>query len=149
MAAPSTIFRDEVDAVASDDKFHIVSNDEKEQTLNQLLTEMDGFHSNSAVIILRATNRSYILDPVLHRTERFDRVILVETLERTGREAILNVHVSKEELPLGENVDLGDIASMTTGFTWADLANLVNATAQPNSVSNKTLRFPLRFTYRC
>ncbi|KAF2291624.1 hypothetical protein GH714_027703 [Hevea brasiliensis] len=129
--APSIIFIDEIDAVAKsrDGKFRIVSNDEREQTLNQLLTEMDGFDSNSAVIVLGATNRSDVLDPALRRPGRFDRVVMVETPDRNGREAILKVHASKKELPLGEDVDLSDIASMTTGFTGADLANLVNEAA--------------------
>ncbi|XP_058099593.1 ATP-dependent zinc metalloprotease FTSH 7, chloroplastic-like isoform X1 [Magnolia sinica] len=129
--APSIIFIDEIDAVAKsrDGRFRIVSNDEREQTLNQLLTEMDGFDSNSAVIVLGATNRSDVLDPALRRPGRFDRVVMVETPDRNGRQAILNVHVSKKELPLGGDVDLGEIASMTTGFTGADLANLVNEAA--------------------
>lgn len=129
--APSIIFIDEIDAVAKsrDGKFRIVSNDEREQTLNQLLTEMDGFDSNSAVIVLGATNRSDVLDPALRRPGRFDRVVMVEAPDRTGREAILKVHVSNKELPLAQDVDLGNIASMTTGFTGADLANLVNEAA--------------------
>ncbi|XP_024034614.1 phosphomethylpyrimidine synthase, chloroplastic isoform X3 [Citrus clementina] len=129
--APSIIFIDEIDAVAKsrDGRFRIVSNDEREQTLNQLLTEMDGFDSNSAVIVLGATNRSDVLDPALRRPGRFDRVVMVETPDKIGREAILKVHVSKKELPLAKDIDLGDIASMTTGFTGADLANLVNEAA--------------------
>lgn len=129
--APSIIFIDEIDAVAKsrDGRFRIVSNDEREQTLNQLLTEMDGFDSNSAVIVLGATNRADVLDPALRRPGRFDRVVMVETPDRLGREAILKVHVNKKELPLGDDVDLSDIASMTTGFTGADLANLVNEAA--------------------
>ncbi|KAL7589594.1 hypothetical protein Lser_V15G38310 [Lactuca serriola] len=129
--APSIIFIDEIDAVAKsrDGRFRIVSNDEREQTLNQLLTEMDGFDSNSAVIVLGATNRADVLDPALRRPGRFDRVVMVETPDRVGRQAILNVHVNKKELPLGEDVDLAKIASMTTGFTGADLANLVNEAA--------------------
>ncbi|GLT81683.1 hypothetical protein SLE2022_001190 [Rubroshorea leprosula] len=139
--APSIIFIDEIDAVAKsrDGKFRIVSNDEREQTLNQLLTEMDGFDSNSAVIVLGATNRSDVLDPALRRPGRFDRVVMVETPDRIGREAILKVHVSKKELPLGEDVDLGDIASMTTGFTGADLANLVNEAALLAGRKNKVV----------
>ncbi|XP_062085136.1 ATP-dependent zinc metalloprotease FTSH 9, chloroplastic-like [Humulus lupulus] len=139
--APSIIFIDEIDAVAKsrDGKFRIVSNDEREQTLNQLLTEMDGFDSNSAVIVLGATNRSDVLDPALRRPGRFDRVVMVETPDRSGREAILKVHVSKKELPLGENVDLSDIASMTTGFTGADLANLVNEAALLAGRQNKVI----------
>ncbi|GFZ01630.1 FTSH protease 9 [Actinidia rufa] len=139
--APSIIFIDEIDAVAKsrDGKFRIVSNDEREQTLNQLLTEMDGFDSNSAVIVLGATNRSDVLDPALRRPGRFDRVVMVETPDRTGREAILKVHVSKKELPLGEEFDLSDIASMTTGFTGADLANLVNEAALLAGRQNKVV----------
>ncbi|KAK9279592.1 hypothetical protein L1049_013271 [Liquidambar formosana] len=139
--APSIIFIDEIDAVAKsrDGKFRIVSNDEREQTLNQLLTEMDGFDSNSAVIVLGATNRSDVLDPALRRPGRFDRVVTVETPDRTGREAILKVHVSKKELPLGEDVSLSGIASMTTGFTGADLANLVNEAALLAGRQNKVV----------
>ncbi|KAH7542277.1 hypothetical protein FEM48_Zijuj02G0056500 [Ziziphus jujuba var. spinosa] len=139
--APSIIFIDEIDAVAKsrDGKFRIVSNDEREQTLNQLLTEMDGFDSNSAVIVLGATNRSDVLDPALRRPGRFDRVVMVETPDRNGREAILKVHVSKKELPLADNVDLSDIASMTTGFTGADLANLVNEAALLAGRENKVV----------
>ncbi|KAL0285059.1 UNVERIFIED_CONTAM: ATP-dependent zinc metalloprotease FTSH 9, chloroplastic [Sesamum radiatum] len=137
--APSIIFIDEIDAVAKsrDGRFRIVSNDEREQTLNQLLTEMDGFDSNSAVIVLGATNRADVLDPALRRPGRFDRVVMVEAPDRAGREAILEVHASKKELPLGKDVDLGDIASMTTGFTGADLANLVNEAALLAGRKNK------------
>ncbi|XP_021614102.1 ATP-dependent zinc metalloprotease FTSH 7, chloroplastic isoform X2 [Manihot esculenta] len=137
--APSIIFIDEIDAVAKsrDGKFRIISNDEREQTLNQLLTEMDGFDSNSAVIVLGATNRSDVLDPALRRPGRFDRV--VETPDRNGREAILKVHASKKELPLEVDVDLSDIASMTTGFTGADLANLVNEAALLAGRKNKVV----------
>nr|KYP60142.1 hypothetical protein KK1_015590 [Cajanus cajan] len=139
--APSIIFIDEIDAVAKsrDGKFRIVSNDEREQTLNQLLTEMDGFDSNSAVIVLGATNRSDVLDPALRRPGRFDRVVMVETPDRIGREAILKVHVSKKELPLANDVNLGDIACMTTGFTGADLANLVNEAALLAGRQNKVV----------
>ncbi|KAL2317513.1 hypothetical protein Fmac_031389 [Flemingia macrophylla] len=137
--APSIIFIDEIDAVAKsrDGKFRIVSNDEREQTLNQLLTEMDGFDSNSAVIVLGATNRADVLDPALRRPGRFDRVVMVETPDRIGRESILTVHVSKKELPLAKDVNLGDIACMTTGFTGADLANLVNEAALLAGRQNK------------
>ncbi|KAG9453910.1 hypothetical protein H6P81_006814 [Aristolochia fimbriata] len=139
--APSIIFIDEIDAVAKsrDGRFRVVSNDEREQTLNQLLTEMDGFDSNSAVIVLGATNRSDVLDPALRRPGRFDRVVMVETPDRLGREAILKVHVSNKELPLGEDIDLCEIASMTTGFTGADLANLVNEAALLAGRVNKTV----------
>lgn len=139
--APSIIFIDEIDAVAKsrDGRFRIVSNDEREQTLNQLLTEMDGFDSNSAVIVLGATNRADVLDPALRRPGRFDRVVMVETPDRLGREAILKVHATKKELPLGTDVNLSDIASMTTGFTGADLANLVNEAALLAGRANKVV----------
>ncbi|KMT05104.1 hypothetical protein BVRB_7g172580 [Beta vulgaris subsp. vulgaris] len=139
--APSIIFIDEIDAVAKsrDGKFRIVSNDEREQTLNQLLTEMDGFDSNSAVIVLGATNRADVLDPALRRPGRFDRVVMVETPDKTGRESILKVHVSKKELPLEDDVDLRDVARMTTGFTGADLANLVNEAALLAGRQNKVV----------
>ncbi|KAM7256457.1 hypothetical protein ACFE04_012198 [Oxalis oulophora] len=128
--APSIIFIDEIDAVAKsrDGRHRIVSNDEREQTLNQLLTEMDGFDSNSAVIVLGATNRSD-----------------VETPDKNGREAILKVHVSKKELPLGRDVNLSAIASMTTGFTGADLANLVNEAALLAGRKNKVVVEKIEF----
>ncbi|CAK8565889.1 unnamed protein product [Lathyrus sativus] len=139
--APSIIFIDEIDAVAKtrDGKFRMVSNDEREQTLNQLLIEMDGFDSNSDVIVIAATNRSDVLDPALRRPGRFDRKVMVEAPDRIGREAILKVHVSKKELPLAKDVALGDIASMTTGFTGADLANLVNEAALLAGRQSKTV----------
>ncbi|KAL8144015.1 hypothetical protein V2J09_017047 [Rumex salicifolius] len=139
--APSIIFIDEIDAVAKsrDGKYRIASNDEREQTLNQLLTEMDGFDSNSAVIVLGATNRADVLDPALRRPGRFDRVVMVEAPDRMGREAILKVHVSKKELPLGDDVSLSDVAYMTTGFTGADLANLVNEAALLAGRQNKVV----------
>jgi cell division protease FtsH len=129
--SPSIIFIDEIDAVAKsrDGRYRLVSNDEREQTLNQLLTEMDGFDTNSAVIVLGATNRADVLDPALRRPGRFDRVVMVEAPDRFGRESILKVHVNRRELPLSKDVDLADIAAMTTGFTGADLANLVNEAA--------------------
>ncbi|KAJ6713007.1 METALLOPROTEASE M41 FTSH [Salix purpurea] len=104
-----------------------------------VLLEMDGFDSNSAVIVLGATNRSDVLDPTLHRPERFDRGVMVETPDRNGREAILKVYVSKKELPIGEDVDLCDIASMTIGFTRVDLANLVNEVALLAGRKNKLM----------
>ncbi|KAL0735122.1 hypothetical protein Bca4012_011332 [Brassica carinata] len=130
----------QIDAVAKsrDNKFRMVSNDEREQTLNQLLTEMDGFDSSSAVIVLGATNRADVLDPALRRPGRFDRVVAVETPNKVGRESILKVHVTKKELPLGDDVNLGSIASMTTGFTGADLANLVNEAALLAGRKSKT-----------
>ncbi|KAI3916126.1 hypothetical protein MKW98_004567 [Papaver atlanticum] len=93
----------------------------------------------SAVIVLAATNRADVLDPALRRPGRFDRVVMVETPDRLGREAILKVHAAKKELPLGEDVDLSDIASMTTGFTGADLGNLVNEATLLAGRLNKVL----------
>jgi cell division protease FtsH len=101
--------------------------DEKEQTLNQLLTEMDGFDPQRGIVILAATNRPEILDPALLRAGRFDRHILVDRPERSGREAILRVHVRK--ITLADDIDLGLVAALTPGFSGADLANLVNEAA--------------------
>ncbi|KAF7090234.1 hypothetical protein CFC21_093016 [Triticum aestivum] len=139
--SPSIIFIDEIDAVAKsrDGRYRIVSNDEREQTLNQLLTEMDGFDTNSAVIVLGATNRADVLDPALRRPGRFDRVVTVEAPDKFGRESILKVHANRKELPLGKDVDLSGIAAMTTGFTGADLANLVNEAALLAGRSNKEI----------
>ncbi|WOL04715.1 ATP-dependent zinc metalloprotease FTSH 7, chloroplastic isoform X1 [Canna indica] len=139
--APSIIFIDEIDAVAKirHSRNRIFSNDEREQTLNQLLTEMDGFQSNSAVIVLGATNRASVLDPALCHPGRFDRVVMVEAPDKFGRETILKVHINKKELPLGDDVDLSEIASITTGFTGADLANLVNEAALLAGRENKVV----------
>ncbi|KAH9533534.1 hypothetical protein CY35_18G057600 [Sphagnum magellanicum] len=129
--APSIVFIDEIDAVAKgrDGRLRSVGNDEREQTLNQLLTELDGFESNSTVIVLGATNRADVLDPALRRPGRFDRIVMVEPPDRQGREEILNVHVLKKQLPLATDVDINVIAAATAGFTGADLANLVNEAA--------------------
>ena len=101
--------------------------DEKEQTLNQLLAELDGFDPDQGVVLLAATNRPEILDPALLRPGRFDRHVLVERPDRTGRVAILKVHVKK--ITLGTDVDMDAVASITPGFSGADLANLVNEAA--------------------
>ena len=101
--------------------------DEKEQTLNQLLAELDGFDPTSGVILIGATNRPEVLDPALLRPGRFDRQVLVDRPDRSGRLQILKVHVAK--IRLADGVDLDQIAGLTTGFTGADLANLVNEAA--------------------
>ena len=128
-AAPCIIFVDELDALgrsrAAGGSFG--GYDEKEQTLNQLLAELDGFDPSSGVILLAATNRPEILDPALLRAGRFDRQVLVDRPDRKGRLAILKVHIGKIKLASG--VDLDTIASLTTGFTGADLANLINEAA--------------------
>ena len=128
-AAPAIIFIDELDALGRSRAAggNIGGFDEKEQTLNQLLAELDGFDPSAGVILLAATNRPEILDAALLRAGRFDRQVLVDRPERAGREAILKVHVQK--IALGPDVDLQAVAGMTTGFTGADLANLVNEAA--------------------
>jgi len=131
--APAIVFIDEIDAVAKgrDMRLRSVGNDEREQTLNQLLTELDGFDSDkdNVVICIAATNRPDVLDPALLRPGRFDRRVSVERPDRIGREQILKVHLKRRGLPLAGNVSVTDIASGTTGFTGADLANLVNEAA--------------------
>ena len=126
--APCIIFIDEIDAVGRQRGAGVGGgHDEREQTLNQLLVEMDGFNSNEGIIILAATNRPDILDPALLRPGRFDRQVTVDRPDVKGREEILKVHVRKT--PLASDVDLAVIAKQTAGFTGADLANLVNEAA--------------------
>ena len=126
--APCIVFIDEIDAVGrSRGAGYGGGNDEREQTLNQLLVEMDGFEANEGVIILAATNRADVLDPALLRPGRFDRQIQVPNPDIKGREKILNVHAAK--VPLGPDVDLRIIARGSPGFSGADLANLVNEAA--------------------
>jgi cell division protease FtsH len=126
--APCIIFIDELDAIGKARGAGAVGgHDEREQTLNQLLVEMDGFDSRSGVIILAATNRPEILDPALLRPGRFDRQILVDRPDLPGREQILSRHA--KEVKLDPSVDLREIAARTPGFAGADLANLVNEAA--------------------
>ncbi len=126
--APCIVFIDEIDAVGRNrGAGYGGGNDEREQTLNQLLVEMDGFEANEGVIILAATNRRDVLDPALLRPGRFDRQVTVPNPDIKGREKILNVHARKT--PLGPDVDLRLIARGTPGFSGADLANLVNEAA--------------------
>ena len=126
--APCIVFIDELDALGKTRGTSIVGgHDEREQTLNALLVEMDGFNSNSGVIILAATNRPETLDPALLRPGRFDRNVLVDRPDVRGREAILKVHI--KEVKLDESVKLKDVAAITSGFVGADLANLVNEAA--------------------
>lgn len=122
------MFIDEIDAVGrARGAGHGGGNDEREQTLNQLLVEMDGFEANEGVIIIAATNRKDVLDPALLRPGRFDRQVTVGNPDIKGREKILGVHARKS--PLGPDVDLRIIARGTPGFSGADLANLVNEAA--------------------
>ncbi len=127
--APAIIFIDELDSLgrARLGNFLPGGSDEKEQTLNQLLAEMDGFDPSSGVVLLAATNRPEILDPALLRPGRFDRQVLVDRPDRIGRLDILRLHIAK--IKLSSDVGLEDIASITPGFTGADLANLVNEAA--------------------
>jgi cell division protease FtsH len=146
--APSIVFIDEIDAVAKgrDGRLRSVGNDEREQTLNQLLTELDGFESSSTVIVLGATNRADVLDPALRRPGRFDRIVMVEPPDRQGREEILKVHVTKKQLPLAPDVNLNVIAAATAGFTGADLANLVNEAALLAGRASKLVVGDLEFS---
>lgn len=128
-SAPAIIFIDELDALgrARSSISGMGGNDEREQTLNQLLVELDGFDQTSGLILLAATNRPEILDPALLRAGRFDRQVLVDRPDKLGREQILKVHVKKVQV--AEGVELGKVAELTTGFSGADLANLVNEAA--------------------
>lgn len=131
--APAIVFIDEIDAVAKgrDSRLRSVGNDEREQTLNQLLTELDGFDTrrDATVICIAATNRPDVLDAALLRPGRFDRRVPVERPDRQGREQILGVHIQCKGLPLGPDVEVSSLASQTAGFTGADLANVVNEAA--------------------
>lgn len=125
--APCIVFIDEIDAIGQKRDGRVGGNDEREQTLNQLLTEMDGFEGNNGVIILAATNRPETLDPALTRPGRFDRRVPVELPDLKGREEILKVHAKK--IKLGENVDFSKIARMASGASGAELANIINEAA--------------------
>jgi cell division protease FtsH len=126
--APSIIFVDEIDAVGRQRGAGLGGgNDEREQTLNQLLAEMDGFDASTSVIVIAATNRPDVLDPALLRPGRFDRQVTVGYPDRVGREAILRIHTRM--IPLAPDVDLAVVARQTAGFAGADLANLANEAA--------------------
>jgi cell division protease FtsH len=135
--APCIIFIDELDAIGKTRGGGLPNggNDEREQTLNQLLTEMDGFDGNDGVIVIAATNRPEILDPALRRPGRFDRQVVVDRPDKSGRAEILRVHV--RGVRLGEDVDLDTIATQTAGFAGADLANLVNEAALMAARNNR------------
>src|SRR3982075_3724230 len=128
-AAPAIIFIDELDAIGRSRSggVRLSGNDEQEQTLNQILTEMDGFDSREGVIVLAATNRADVLDQALLRPGRFDRRVVVQPPDRAGRLAILKIHT--RNVPLGPDVDLDKLAQQTPGFVGADLRNLVNEAA--------------------
>ena len=127
-SAPAIVFIDEIDAVGRARGAGLGGgHDEREQTLNQLLSEMDGFDRNDLTVVLAATNRPDVLDPALLRPGRFDRRVIVDRPELAARRAILDVHVNRK--PLGKDVDLDSVARNTPGFSGADLANLVNEAA--------------------
>jgi cell division protease FtsH len=129
-AAPAIIFIDELDAIGRSRQGSVSvtgANDEREQTLDQILTEIDGFESSQAVVVLAATNRPDVLDPALLRAGRFDRRVTVPAPDRSGRKQILEVHT--RSIPLADDVDLGSLASSTPGMVGADLANLANEAA--------------------
>ena len=136
-AAPAIIFIDEIDAVGRQRGVGLGGgNDEREQTLNQLLIEMDGFEGNEGIIVIAATNRSDVLDPALLRPGRFDRKVLVGRPDVKGREAILKVHARNK--PLAEDVDLKLVAQQTPGFVGADLENVLNEAALVAARRNKS-----------
>lgn len=136
--APCIIFIDEIDAVGRHRGTGMGGgNDEREQTLNQMLVEMDGFESNEGIILVAATNRPDVLDPALLRPGRFDRQVMVPLPDISGRERILNVHIQK--VPVAANVDVKTLARGTPGFSGADLANLVNEAALMGARKNKRL----------
>ncbi|HEL2739106.1 TPA: ATP-dependent zinc metalloprotease FtsH [Streptococcus suis] len=137
-AAPAIIFIDEIDAVGRQRGVGMGGgNDEREQTLNQLLIEMDGFEGNEGIIVIAATNRSDVLDPALLRPGRFDRKVLVGRPDVKGREAILKVHAKNK--PLADDVDLKLVAQQTPGFVGADLENVLNEAALVAARRNKTI----------
>ena len=137
-AAPAIVFIDEIDAVGRQRGVGLGGgNDEREQTLNQLLIEMDGFEGNEGIIVIAATNRSDVLDPALLRPGRFDRKVLVGRPDVKGREAILKVHAKNK--PLAEDVDLKLVAQQTPGFVGADLENVLNEAALVAARRNKSV----------
>ncbi|MGW0390134.1 ATP-dependent zinc metalloprotease FtsH [Streptomyces sp. NPDC003042] len=127
--APAIVFIDEIDTIGRvrGGGAGLGGHDEREQTLNQILTEMDGFSGSEGVVVLAATNRADVLDPALTRPGRFDRTVVVSPPDREGREAILRIHT--RDIPLAEGVDLAQVARMTPGMTGAELANLANEAA--------------------
>lgn len=135
--APCIVFIDEIDAIGKKRDGQMGGNDEREQTLNQLLTEMDGFEGNNGVIILAATNRPESLDPALTRPGRFDRRVPVELPDLAGREAILKVHAKK--IKVSDDVDFHTIARMASGASGAELANIINEAALRTVRNNRTV----------
>ena len=136
--APCIVFIDELDALGKARvQSPLGSHEEREQTLNQLLAEMDGFDARKAIIIMAATNRPEVLDPALMRPGRFDRQVLVDKPDVKGREEVLKIHV--RNVKLAPDVDLASVAARTAGFAGADLANLVNEAALLAARDGKTV----------
>jgi cell division protease FtsH len=125
--APSIVFIDEIDAIGQRRGGQVISSDERDQTLNQMLAEMDGFDAATGVVVMAATNRPEVLDPALLRPGRFDRQVMIPLPARDERRAILAVHSRGK--PVAPNLDLDVVARATHGFSGADLANLVNEAA--------------------
>ena len=142
--APCIVFIDEIDTIGKkrDGGSSLGGNDEREQTLNQLLTEMDGFDATKGVVILAATNRPESLDPALTRPGRFDRRVPVELPDLKGRESILRLHAKK--VKLGPDCDFGVVARMTPGASGAELANIVNEAALLRCAPSPQGRDPVR-----
>ena len=145
--APCIVFIDEIDAIGKKRDGQIGGNDEREQTLNQLLTEMDGFEGNTGVIILAATNRPESLDPALTRPGRFDRRVPVELPDLKGREEILKVHAKK--IKVAEDVDFNKVARMASGASGAELANIINEAALRAVRSGRSVVEHLLFNGLC
>ncbi|MFT8395848.1 ATP-dependent zinc metalloprotease FtsH [Propionibacterium sp.] len=145
-AAPSIIFIDEIDAIGRSRASNrsLGGNDEREQTLNQILTEMDGFDGTEGVVVMAATNRADVLDPALTRPGRFDRVITVSSPDQKGREQILKVH--SRDIPTARDVNLAKVAAATPGMTGADLANLANEAALRAARRGDTIVYQQDFT---
>ncbi|MDK9675456.1 ATP-dependent zinc metalloprotease FtsH [Propionibacterium freudenreichii] len=145
-AAPAIIFIDEIDAIGRSRASNrsLGGNDEREQALNQILTEMDGFDGTEGVVVMAATNRADVLDPALTRPGRFDRVITVSPPDQKGRAAILRVHT--REIPTAKDVNLDQLAASTPGMTGADLANLANEAALQAASRNDTQVYQRDFT---
>lgn len=125
--SPCIVFIDEIDAIGKQRGISVGGNDERDQTINQLLSEMDGFNDNDGVIILAATNRKEILDSALLRPGRFDRVVRIELPDKQSREQILNLYLNSK--PVEDNIDIGSISELTEGFSGSELSNLVNDAA--------------------
>ena len=128
-AVPCVIFIDELDAIGKSRGYATVSHDEREQTLNELLVQMDGFKENEGIVVIGATNRADVLDDALIRPGRFDRKVFLNLPDVKGREAILKVHIRKRKVPMAEGVDLVELAKLTPFLSGADLENIVNEAA--------------------